>query len=199
MMALDRAPAAVTFDCDGRLRVFAPISKATVSPYKGKELPAWDQLLLDPTATYRLFRDPSELQRAASTFNGVPLLRRHMPSNAANPQKDDIVGAVGTDCEFDNPFLRASLIVWSKDGIDLISSGEQRQLSAAYHFTVDMQPGNFGNVPFDGVMRNLVGNHVSLVKVGRAGKDVAIPLERNLSSPNYAGNPRLIGSMGAES
>lgn len=163
------------FDNDGRMHVqVANISKAAINPYVGKEIPGWQKLGLDPDKIYRLFRDPDELAKGASTFNGIQLLKRHEPVSAEDHRMWDIVGTTGTDANFDAPYLRNSLHVWTKDGIGLIESGDQREISCGYHYDPDMTPGEYDGQPYDGVMRNIRGNHVALVKDGRAGSDVVV-------------------------
>lgn len=163
------------FDKDGRLHVaVANISKANICPYVGKEIPGWEKLDLDPSKIYRLLRDPEELAKGAATFNGIQLLRRHEPVDAEDHRMWDIVGTTGTDSRFEPPYLKNSLHIWSKDGIDLVESGAQREISSGYHYDPDMTPGVFDGQPYDGVMRNIRGNHVALVKDGRAGPDVIV-------------------------
>ncbi|WP_163365475.1 DUF2213 domain-containing protein, partial [Enterobacter asburiae] len=73
-IALDRATVR-SIDADGHLHVErTPISKAVVNPYYGREVPDFERLGLDPEHIYRLYRDPKELARAASSFEGKPLL-----------------------------------------------------------------------------------------------------------------------------
>lgn len=164
-----------TYDRDGRLHVAVTnISKAAVNPYLGREIPDWEQLGLDPEKTYQLFRDPDELEKAADTFNNVPLLSRHVPVSAEDHQPDLVIGSTGTDAEFDAPYLKNSLVVWSRDGIEDVESGAKRELSCAYRYRADMEPGKFEGKPYDGIMRDLVANHVSIVPEGRAGSDVMV-------------------------
>jgi hypothetical protein len=101
-------------------------------------------------------------------------MARHIVTTADEPMKDDIVGSLGSDVEFKDPYLQASLIVWDSAAIAAIESGDVVELSAAYRFTPDMQSGTFNGVKYDGVMRNIVGNHVALVETGRAGPDVMV-------------------------
>lgn len=173
-LALDRASVR-SVDRDGRMRVAVTnISKAAINPYKGSEIPDWERLGLDPERIYNLFRDPEELAKAAPTFNGVQLLKKHTPVSAADHRKHDIIGTSGTEARFEAPFLKNSLVVWSQEGIDLIESGEQCELSCGYHYRPDMTPGNFDGKPFDGVMRDIEGNHITVVEDGRAGPDVVV-------------------------
>jgi hypothetical protein len=176
LLALDRLPTtARAYDCDGRLRVAATnVSKANVCPYLGAEIPGWQDLGLDPDRIYRLLRDPEELRRAAPTFNGLPITSQHVPLSARDHRQGVVVGATGTDAEFAYPFLRVSLVVWAQEAIDEIESGAKKELSAGYHYTPDMTPGVDYGMRFDGVMRDIVGNHVALVEMGRAGPDVVV-------------------------
>lgn len=164
---------------DGQLVVKrAHITKANVCPYRGREVPGWEKLGLDPDRIYNLFRDPEELKKAAPTLNGVQLLIKHIPVNAEDHRPHETVGSLGTDAEFveenGENYLDNSLFVNAKHAIDAIESGKQRELSAGYHYTPDMTPGNFRGTAFDGTMRNIVFNHVALVEDGRAGPDVVV-------------------------
>jgi hypothetical protein len=150
------------------------ISKATVNPYLGKEIPGYKELGLNADQVYQLFRDPVELERGASTFNGLPLLSRHVPVTVDDHQPDLVVGSTGTDAKFVFPYLQNSLVAWEAVAIAGIESREQCQLSSCYRYDADMTPGDFEGVPYDGVMRNIRGNHVALVEIGRAGPDVVV-------------------------
>lgn len=164
-----------SYDQDGRLHVESSnISKATVNPYYGSEIPNYQQLGLEPTKVYYMLRDPEELEKAVQTFNNLPLLSKHIPVSADEPQKDVIVGTTGSDAKFEDGYLKCSLAVWDSEAIAGIESGEQMELSSAYRYVADMTPGEFNGMRYDGVMRDIVGNHVALVDVGRAGRDVVV-------------------------
>jgi uncharacterized protein len=161
-------------DDDGHLHIASsPISKAMVCPYYGHEIPNAARLGLQPGRMYRLLRDPSELAKAAPTFNGKPLLIVHKPTTADDHDRSITVGAV-RDPSWDGPYLRAALDVWDGEGIDGIETNALRQLSASYRYDPDMTPGVYQGEPYDGVMRNIRANHVALVEEGRAGPDVMV-------------------------
>jgi Uncharacterized protein conserved in bacteria (DUF2213) len=163
------------FDSVGRMHVsVANISKANICPYRGDEIPGYEELGLKADQIYQMLRDPRELEAAAPTFNGVQLLKKHVAVDADDHQMWDIVGTTGTDAKFDGKYLTNSLHVWTKEGIEFIESGDQRELSCGYHYVPDMTPGNFGGKRYDGIMRNIEGNHVALVEEGRAGPDVIV-------------------------
>ena len=192
VFAFDRASVR-TIDGDGRLHVaVSNISKASVNPYLGREIPDGARLGLDPNRVYQLFRDPAELRAAARTFNNIPLLRRHVPVSADDHRPTDVVGSTGTDARFDGTYLTNSLVVWEARAIAGIERGEQRELSSAYRYDVDMSPGVYRGQRYDGVMRNIRGNHVALVETGRAGADVvvgdALPRQLARSVPHHQEN-----------
>ena len=173
-LALDRASVR-RFDEDGRLHVsVANISKANVCGYAAEEVPDWQSLGLIPGRIYQLLRPADELARAAPTFRNLQILSKHVPVDADNHEPDLTVGSVGSDVRFVDPYLQASLIIWSRDAIDGIVSGRKKELSAAYRYTALMQPGEYNGVRFDGRMTGISGNHLSLVVEGRAGSDVVV-------------------------
>lgn len=173
-LAMDRMTVR-EYDIDGKLHVeITPISKANVCPYYGKEIPNAAQLGLLPNKVYFLLRDPVELAKAAHTFNNLPLLRDHVAVSADDHKPEYVVGSTGTDAVFDPPYLLNSLVVWANASIAGIETGDRMQLSSAYRYEVDMTPGVFEGVPYDGRMINIIGNHVALVPVGRAGADVVV-------------------------
>lgn len=151
-----------------------PITKAGVNEYYGREIPKARELGLEPDRKYRLLRHPDEIKKAASTFNNLPLLSKHVPHAPEAHDGDITVGTVGSDAEFEHPYLYNSLGIWSRDGIEHVESGSQKELSSAYSYDADMTPGTYEGEPYDGVMRNMKGNHVALVKKGRAGSDVVV-------------------------
>lgn len=172
-LALDRASVR-TIDQDGHLHVkVSPISKSNVCPYRGGEIPGFEALGLDPERVYQLLRDPAELAKAASTFNGKPLLNLHRPQTAEDHDHELTVGSVN-NASFEDPYLLAELVVWDAGSIAGIETGQQCELSSGYRYDADMTPGEYKGVRFDGVMRNIRGNHVALVEKGRAGADVVV-------------------------
>lgn len=150
------------------------ITKAAINPYRGQEIPNWQALRLDPNKVYMLLRCPTELQRALPTFQGLQLLERHTPVSSEEPEKDSTVGSIGTVVEMDGDNVYSSLRVYDQNAIDLIESEKLNQLSAGYAYTADMTGGEWNGEHYDGVMRNIHGNHVALVERGRIGEDAII-------------------------
>lgn len=185
LLAMDRAPSVRSTDADGRLHVAtSPISKANICPYYGREIPGWQEMGLDSDRLYQLFRDPIELAKAAPSFNNLPVLSEHVPVTAMaedSHRPDLVVGSTGTDAAIDGSYLTNSMVIWAKPSIDGVVNNRKRQLSSAYRYRADMTPGVFEGVAYDGVMRDIVGNHVALVFEGRAGPDVYVGDEKPMA------------------
>ena len=176
-MIFDKLPieSARTMDENGYLHVATSnITKEQVVPYMGDTIPGWEKLGLEPKKVYTLYRPAEELEKAAPTFNGLPLSLDHWDMDASNLPHDKIVGSLGTDAKFEAPYLTNSLTITDANAIKRVQSGEFRDISAGYMCDVEMTGGVFGGQSYDGVMRNIRGNHVALVREGRAGHDVRV-------------------------
>ncbi|WP_432785032.1 hypothetical protein AAEX37_01964 [Oligella sp. MSHR50489EDL] len=173
LIAMDKSMRRI--DDNGHLIVESTIiTKAAVNPYLGKEVPDYEKLGLEPDKIYKLLRDPEELEKALSSFKGVQLLIKHTPVSSSEPHNALTVGSIGTDIHMDGESVRASLRVFDQTAIDLIESGKLQELSAGYRYVADMTPGEWNGQSYDGVMRNIHGNHVALVERGRIGRDAII-------------------------
>jgi hypothetical protein len=82
------------------------------------------------------------------------------------------VGAIGSDVEFNDPYLDADVTFWDATAIAGIETEAVREFSCAYRYVPDMTPGEWHGQRYDGVMREITGNHLAQVEVGRAGSDV---------------------------
>lgn len=182
------------FDVDGRMHVEAcNISKANVCPYFGREIPNYQLLGLEPNKIYQLYRDPDELARAAPSFQRLQLMMLHTVVNADQPKMLVTCGTIGSDVAFDSPYLKSSIAVWTKEAIKLIESEKQAALSCSYRYRADMTPGHSPEgVAYDGVMRDIMGNHVALVEKGRAGPDVVVSDSQPLELPKMFKRPNLL-------
>ncbi len=173
-LTFDAAPSARSTDENGFLHVSSShITKATVNPYYGREIPGWQEAGLDPEAVYYGFRAPEELKKSLPTWQGLPLHIEHHIDSAEEPARLTRVGAVGA-AVWNAPYIDAPLTVWNGDAIAAIEDGSFRELSCAYRYDPDFTPGQHEGVAYDFVMRNIRGNHVALVEEGRAGPDVVV-------------------------
>lgn len=173
-LALDRASVRSVDEKSGHLHVaVSPISKATVRPYYGREIPRSEEMGLAQDRVYNLYLDPEELARGAATFTGKPLLIQHRPQLASDHDRSKVIGAVGA-ANWADPYAQAPLTIWDGDGIEAVESGDMQELSAGFFYRADMTPGFVDGQAYDGVMRDIQGNHVALVEAGRAGPDVMV-------------------------
>lgn len=179
-LTFDSTPSVRTKDENGFLHVaLTPISKATVNPYLGKEIEGSKEHGFEPDKIYYGLRDPDELAKGAGTFNGLPLLLEHHPTDAENLPKEWVVGSMGTDAIFEKPYLKNSLTVTDAQAIQYIEDGTAKEISCSYRFTPDFTAGEYteadgSKVHYDFIMRDIKGNHVALVPEGRAGHDVKV-------------------------
>ena len=174
-IAFDAAGSVRTKDENGFLHVaVSNLTKETVNPYYGREIPGWQERGLDPDRVYYGYRAGTELEKGASTFSGLPLLLDHHIEDAEAPQKEHRVGTVGTDARWEAPYVKAALVVTDADAIRAIEDGSMRELSCAYRYDPLWEAGTFEGVDYDFIMSNIRGNHVALVEEGRAGSDVVV-------------------------
>ena len=164
-----------TIDNNGYMHVdVSNLTKEQVVPYKGDTIPGWKELNLDPEKIYMIYRPGDEIEKAADSFNGLPLMLDHWDMDADNIPKQAVVGSLGTDARYEAPYLKNSLTVIDADAIKAIEDGSYKELSASYSCDIDMTGGVFDGKTYDGRMLNIKGNHVALVPEGRAGHDVKV-------------------------
>lgn len=162
-------------DENGYLHVTgSALTKTTVNPYFGHEIPDGEALGLDPDKIYQVLRPAEELAKAVDTFNGMPILIMHEEDSAFDPQKALRIGTTGTRAVWQDPYIINDVVFHDATAIALIETNQQKELSSGYRFTVRVESGTFEGVPYDLVMINIRCNHVALVKMGRAGPDVVV-------------------------
>lgn len=179
-----------------------PVSRVQVAPYYGYEIPDWQEYRLDPDRQYHFLRPADELEAMVPSIQNLPIELDHHETDAENLPKAAVIGSMGTDARFDGEFLRVSLCFTDADAIRAIESGEIRELSMSYFFDLDMTPGSHEGQPYDGVMRNLRGNHLALVTSGRCGPRVGVrdaaspqPLETDMDKQKIALPAGLVGRL----
>ena len=175
------------YDDDGRLHVMrSNISCAQVAPYFGHEIAGVSGL--EPDRIYRLHRDPVELEKAAATFERLPILSEHVQVlDITENQADLRIGCIGSNVVFESPFLIADLCFDRADAIAAIETRTVYELSCGYRYDADMTAGEIDGQKYDGVMRNIRGNHLALVERGRAGRDVVVgDMSLNLRGKNMS-------------
>ena len=167
-----------TYDENGFLHVsISPLTRVQVAPYRGCEIPRWQELGLEPDRVYRGYRSAEELSKPETiqSVNGIPIQLAHHMDYADNPAKNTRVGSTGTDGAFHSPFLTNSLHIQDKNAIDRINDGSMRELSLAYRYKPVFTPGETPDgEKYDFIMTDISANHVALVDEGRAGHEVLV-------------------------
>ena len=173
-LAFDSLPVKFSWkDEDGHLFIDkSPITKEQIRPYIGHEVSNCEEMGWDTEKIYKLYCPADELKKSEKTFNKCPLHLGHVHVTAEDPHLESLVGCVGESESFEEPYLFNSLGIWRQDAIDGIKNGTSKEISCAYRYEVDPTPGVFEGEAYDGIMRNIRGNHVALVEKGRAGPDV---------------------------
>lgn len=117
------------------------------------------------------YRPPEEVFRQATldSFELVPLTNNHPPVLLdANNTKQYQVGTVGKMTKADK-FAASPLLVTDAETIKAMESGKT-ELSGGYYCDVEETSGvTPDGERYDCIQRNIEGNHVAIVDVGRAG------------------------------
>jgi hypothetical protein len=178
----------------------APIEKYELTP-EGY-LRAWATLARTGVQMYtdadgsirREYRPESEVASPESlaSFAGKAITLEHPPVllDSANT-KDYQVGFSGTEVVYDNGFVRAVMTITDEDAIERIMRGDAKEVSAGYRVNYDATPGvTDSGETYDGIQKEINGNHIAVVRRGRAGPQVKLHLDRL-----DAADPYLINSI----
>lgn len=173
-MSFDAAPSKRRKDENGFMHVDScHVTKEQVVKYYGREIPGWRELGLDPERLYNVYRPGDEIEKAAATFDGLPLQLQHHIDSADEPQTEFRVGSISRPV-WRAPYLDCDLHITNGAAISAVEHGDFKEISAAYLYEPVVESGEFDGTPYEIVMRNLRGNHVALVEKGRAGADVVV-------------------------
>ena len=166
----------------------APIEKYETTP-EGY-LRAWATIARTGVQTYtdadgsirREYRPEAEVASPESltSFGGKAITFEHPPIllDAQNTKQYQI-GFTGTDIVYDNGFVRAVMTITDQEAIDRIMRGDAKEVSAGYRVEFDPTPGVTENGEnYDGIQKSISGNHVAVVRRGRAGPQVKLHLDR---------------------
>lgn len=165
---------------EGYLRLHATIARTGVQHYSNGD-----------GSIRREYRAPEDvaLPESLASFAGKSVTDEHPPvlldsANTKNYQK----GFTGSEIVYDNGFVRAIMTITDQELIDKIQRGDATEVSAGYRVVFDANPGSTPDgEPYDGRQKEIIGNHVAVVKTGRAGPQVKLHLDRQ-----DAANPSLL-------
>jgi len=168
---------------EGYLRAWATIARTGVQMYTDAD-----------GSIRREYRPEAEVASPESlaSFAGKAITLEHPPVllDSANT-KDYQVGFSGTEVVYDNGFVRAVMTITEKDAIERIMRGDAKEVSAGYRVNYEATPGVTDNGEnYDGIQKEINGNHIAVVRRGRAGPQVKLHLDRL-----DAADPYLINSI----
>ena len=167
---------------EGYLRAWATIARTGIQNY------------VNADGSMRIeYRPEDEVSRPESlaSFAGKVITDEHPnelldSDNTAKYQK----GFTGTEIVYDNGFVKAVMTITDKSLVQKVMRGDVKEVSAGYRVEFDATPGIAPTGDrYDGIQRNINGNHIAVVRRGRAGPDVKLHLDRF-----DAANPSLIST-----
>lgn len=87
-------------------------------------------------------------------------------------------GHTGSMVEYRSPFAVGFVTVTDREAIDAVKRGDAREVSVGYRVKFDATPGvTPDGQRYDGVQREISGNHVAIVRKGRAGPEVRLHMD----------------------
>lgn len=160
---------------EGYLVAPGNLGRTGVQEYLAHEL-GLDADGMDPMRVIRLHRPAEEVFDAASmaSFENKPITIEHPAQRVTSANWSELARGEVRDVARSGELLTATLLLKARDAIDALKGGKV-QLSNGYSFELDLTPGTTADgQPFDGVQRNIRGNHVALVDAARCGSACSI-------------------------
>lgn len=152
---------------EGFLRIRATFSRSGCQTYT------------NPDGTKRVeYRPESEVARPDSllSLGGLPVTLEH-PPKLLTPEttREYSRGSSGTQVEYTDGFVRGTVTLTDRDAIDAVKRGDAVELSNGYRCDYDPTPGVAPDgTRYDGVQRNISGNHHAVTRKARAGSEVRL-------------------------
>lgn len=153
---------------EGYLVVPGTMARTGIQMYRAFEL-GLDGV--SPMNVVRLYRPEDEVFNADSlkSFEGKPITINHPPVAVTADNWNEYSKGEVHDIKRAGDLVLGVLTVRSKDAIEAVNKGKN-ELSNGYTFDLDMTAGKTpSGEAYDGVQRNIRGNHVALVDSARCG------------------------------
>jgi uncharacterized protein len=118
-------------------------------------------------------------QDALLSLANLPVTLEH-PPELLTPEtcREYQRGHTGSMVEYRSPFAVGFVTVTDREAIDAVKRGDAREVSVGYRVKFDATPGTTPDGQrYDGVQREISGNHVAIVRKGRAGPDVRLHMD----------------------
>ena len=155
---------------EGYLRIPARISRTGIQIYATAD-----------GGMRREYRPPEEVgdPESLKTFGGKAVTLEH-PKVLLDIEntKEHLVGFSDSNVGFDGRYTSTVVTITDKEAIEKIESGEYREISAGYRVEFDEKKGvTPEGEEYDGIQRRIQGNHIALVRRGRAGSQVRLLMD----------------------
>jgi len=159
---------------EGFLKVPARISRTGIQEYLAIELDAPGR---EHNDKIRVYRSPEEVfsDISLASFSRKPVTDNHPPELVSpSNSKQYSVGMSDPEITRDGDFVTAILNITDEEAIKNIESGKV-ELSNGYTADIDWTPGvTPEGEQYDAIQRNIKGNHIAIVKRGRAGSSCRV-------------------------
>lgn len=155
---------------EGYLIVPSNIARTGVQDYRAYEL-GLDADGMDPMKVIRLHRPPEEVFDAASmaSFDGKPVVLGHPDEPVTSENWSGLAVGEVIEIRRAGDMLAGKVIIKARSAIDAVQAGTV-ELSNGYRFKLDMTSGRTSDgEAYDGIQRQIRGNHVALVGSARCG------------------------------
>lgn len=155
---------------EGYLRIKATFARTGLQRYRRQDG--------TEAVEYRPEEEVSK-QDALLSLANLPVTLEH-PPELLTPDtcREYQRGHTGSMVEYRSPFAVGFVTVTDREAIDAIKRRDAREVSVGYRVKFDATPGvTPDGQRYDGVQREISGNHVAIVRKGRAGPDVRLHMD----------------------
>lgn len=137
------------------------------------------QTYTNPDGSKRVeYRPPEEVSRRDSllSMGGLPVTLEHPPQLLTpDTVRQHTRGHSGTQVEFTDGFVHGTVTLTDREAIEAVMRRDAVELSVGYRCDYDPTPGTAPDgTRYEGVQRNISGNHLAVTRQARAGSEVRL-------------------------
>ena len=137
------------------------------------------QTYTNPDGSKRVeYRPPEEVSRPDSllSMGGLPVTLEHPPQLLTpDTVRQHTRGHSGTQVDFTDGFVHGTVTLTDREAIEAVRRRDAVELSVGYRCEYDPTPGTAPDgTRYDGVQRNISGNHLAVTRKARAGSEVCL-------------------------
>lgn len=169
---------------EGYLRIKATFARTGLQRYRRQDG--------SEAVEYRPEEEVSK-QDALLSLANLPVTLEH-PPELLTPDtcREYQRGHTGSSVEYRTPFAYGVVTVTDREAIEAVKRGDAREVSVGYRVKFDSTPGvTPDGQRYDGVQREISGNHVAIVRKGRAGPEVRLHMDSAYAIDPYPNDGAL--------